>query len=215
MLPSYPHSIPTLVTVAGTDHPQAEHINIPHRELEAIARELGKNPRAITQVVPLQTPADLAAVLDMYAYIMAKLANTTNWYDAAVPSRGLISGHGGLATIAAGATNYLEFFGRGISATRDPTRFYLRYACKLSNLRVYDANGQPGTGNLLFTIEKNGASSGVTFDFPAGQGGGSISATDTDVSFAAGDYLTVSAKNNAAGASAQIGPIAGELYQTG
>jgi len=211
----YPNSIPTLVTVTGSHHPQSEHINIPYRELEAIAQELGKNPKTITEVVPLQTPATVAAVLDMFAYILKNLANAANWYSGAIPSRGLLSGHGGLATIAPGATNYLEFFGRGLSASRDPTRLYLPFACKLSNLRVQAATGQPGSGNLLFTIEKNGVSTGVTFDFPAGFGGGSIAATDTDVSFAAGDYLTVSALNNAAAASAQIGTFAGEIYQTG
>lgn len=206
---AYPSTLPSFTAVTGSDHPKAEHYNMRARVVEQLAQVIGKNAKSISPLsnIPRQ-PQNIAQVLDAYAAIVKTITGVTNWYDANVPIRCFIMGHGGGGTVGAGATSFVSLFSSGLNATESGLQVpmpYAGYAGTHKGMRVQLLTTQPGTGTLVMTLRKNGVDTIQTFAIPAG--GSGIWADTKTVQCAAGDKLSIKFVNNASTASAQIGSV--------
>lgn len=215
---AYPGSLPSFTAVTGSDHPKAEHYNMRARVVEQLAQVIGTSVRTITPLsyVP-RKPQNIAQVLDAYATIVKTLTGAANWYSANVPLRCFIMGHGGGATVGAGATTFVSLFNSGLNATESGLQIpvpYAGYAGTHNGMRVELLTAQPASGSLVFTLRKNGVDTALTFTLAASTGAGIYGQANT-VTFAAGDKLSVKIVNNASGASAQIGSVSLDYNQNG
>jgi hypothetical protein len=223
-MPDYPISLPTLPTLTAADYPRAQDINIPNREIESICAELGVNPRVITDDVtmfapsspaPAVSPVSVAAYLDMLANIVKSLSGADYWYNAAVPSRCAVSGHGNEETIPAGATRYLYWFGRGLSTAAGITRLYVPWNANLQRIGCQILTAQPATGNLAFVVYSGTTDTGIAFNIAADDPAMTVGSADDQVyDYDAGDPLVLEVTNNASAASAKIGGCFAIFNQT-
>ena len=81
----YPNSIPTFTTLTdNVDDVLASHQNVPNGEINAIATELGTNPKTITDATsPAASPSSVAQYLDMVATAIKTVTGAANWYTVA------------------------------------------------------------------------------------------------------------------------------------
>jgi len=81
----YPNSIPTFTTLTdNVDDVLASHQNVPNGEINAIATELGTNPKTITDATsPAASPSSVAQYLDMVATAIKTITGAANWYTVA------------------------------------------------------------------------------------------------------------------------------------
>lgn len=212
----YPNQYPLLpIVVPGVSYPKTEDSDLPNREIEAIATELGTNPRSISDAVsPSHPPASVAAYLDMIANIFKAISGAANWYQASVPIRRVIGGSGAIATIAASTINYAFVFGRGLSATENLTHGLMAYAGVIKNLYVILSTAQPATGSLVFTLRKDQTDTGLVLTVAAGAVAGIYSVIGS-VAFERGNKIGLKIANNATGVSAQINGWTCECDQNG
>ncbi|MEP7218924.1 MAG: hypothetical protein ABI876_08395, partial [Bacteroidota bacterium] len=107
--------------------------------------------------------------------------------------------------IADSTTMYFGPFKFGTSSSEPQQKYVLPIAVTLSrfSIRLLGAN-QPPSGNLVFTVRKNGVDTGLQIIVPAGSAVGNFIDTTHTVVFAAGDEFSISATNNATDASANI-----------
>ena len=63
---------------------------------------------------------------------------------------------------------------------------------------------QPSSGNMVITVRKNGADTGLTYTLASGATAGTYSNTTNTVTFAAGDLISLQVVNNSAIESAKI-----------
>ena len=214
--PSYPNSVPTIATLTGSDYPQASHLNAPNREIEAIAQELGPDISTVDDTLaPVQSPLSVSQYKDMLAYIFKKWGGVSNWYSAAVPSRGIIWGHGSCTTFAAGSTNYVYLFASFFDSSEDIAKMIVPFACNVVSLRSQIVTAQPGTGSLVATLRKSAADTAITATHAAGASAMNVASGTGSVAYAAGNALAVKFVNNAATASGQIGCVSIQFNQVG
>jgi hypothetical protein len=109
------------------------------------------------------------------------------------------------STIAASTTVYLTPFQPNAGAANIGTKMPVDGV--LRNLYVTTQTAQPGSGTLVFTVQKNGVNQSLAVTVPAGGAAGTRSDTSHSISMAAGDGLSLKVDNNASGASAQIRAI--------
>lgn len=126
-------------------------------------------------------------------------------------------GTGTVCTVAAATTNFTSLFGggaTGLSATEANKQIHMPYAGTMLNLRVWTTGAQPGAGNMVITVRKEGANTALTCTVAAGAAAGLFSDLVNSVAFAAGDKFTLQIVNNdAATTSATIGSFSLE-YDT-
>jgi hypothetical protein len=123
--------------------------------------------------------------------------------------RAVIAGSANDATVPASSTRYLGPGGQ-VGATEEVVRAPLPYAGTVRNFRV-QVEAQPASGSLVLTVRKNGADTALTVTQAAGAAAALKADTTNAVSFAAGDFLSVKAVNNATGASAGLRGFSLEL----
>lgn len=111
--------------------------------------------------------------------------------------------HGLNGTPAAGSTNYLPPYYYGVNATG--YNFLTSIPGTVKNLSVVLNSAQPGTGSLVFTVQKNNVDTAIVITVAAGSAAGTYTNTANTVSVVATDKIIVKVVNNASGASAQIG----------
>ena len=203
------------------EYPKSAHRNMANRAIESICSDMGINPKTITDTTaPTATPADVATALKMLATILKSQTQaptplvTAHWYLGNVARRTMLGGGGGGSTVATGATNYVEFGGRALTATENLSYCILSMAGTLSVLKIETLNSQPAGGSLVFTVLQNSAATSMTITVAGGAGAAIQSATGS-VAFQAGDFMSLRAVNNNAAASAQIGSFTLEFDQVG
>lgn len=111
------------------------------------------------------------------------------------------------STLGSGVTTYFTLGSpAGASATEPLRRMIVPVAGTLRDFYVVTTASQPsGTGNtLVFTILKNGSATSMVVTVAAGAAAGKFSDTTDTVTLAAGDEISVQAKNNASTTSAAI-----------
>lgn len=226
---SYPGAIPALATITGADHPVVAHINDPNREIEAIAAELATHPRVIDDTVaPASNPASVGASLDMFANIVKTISGVDHWYEAAIPARHVLGGHGGGQTVpifaGVGSNNrYTSFLGNGLSATENDSRYLVLNPFNLYFKRFYIQllTAQPGDGELTIILRKNGVAAFRYIVIPSSSPAGvyypaAEHSTAKRISFAVGDDITLFFQHASGTAvSAQIGAFGVEIEQVG
>ena len=183
---------------------------------------MGINPKTITDATtPSASPADVATALDMFATILKSQtqaptpAVTAHWYSGAVPRRTMLGGGGGGSTVGAGARNYFEFGGRALTATENLSYIIMPFAGNITKIYVETLSAQPAGGILIFTPRLNGVdTTSLAFSVAGGEAAG-IKSKAGLLSLQAGDFFSLTADNNNAAASAQIGSFALEFDQNG
>lgn len=110
--------------------------------------------------------------------------------------------HSGASTIAASTTRYLYPGRDGLQSVHSGNTFPI--PAKVRNLYFRSNTSQPATGSLVCTVQKNLVD--TTLQATVAAGAGATTATDLvdQITFAAGDVLTIKIQNNATSASAQI-----------
>lgn len=117
--------------------------------------------------------------------------------------------HGLNGTGAAGSTNYLPPFLYGLNVSN--FNFATPRGGTVKNLTVVINSAQPGTGSLVFTVQKNNVDTAIVITVPAGGGAGAYQNTANTFTVVPTDRIIVKVVNNASGASAQIGASSLEL----
>ena len=112
---------------------------------------------------------------------------------------------GGAAQISASTTAYAPINGTtNYNATENNRQTLISRTCLISNLVVVLGNGQPASGNLVFTVRKNGVDTALTITVLANAAAGTYSDTTHSVSFSAGDLISSKGANAATGNSAAL-----------
>lgn len=138
----------------------------------------------------------------------ANLKATIKSYFDGFYSPAIIGGCGG-ATVALSSTQYGPIWGSTTFAGVEGNRTQIiPYDCVVSRLFLQTSNGQPASGNVVFTIRRftSGAASNttITCTIPLSGGAGSYSDVSHLVNFLAGDGIALQAVNNATGVSANV-----------
>jgi len=108
-------------------------------------------------------------------------------------------------TLAGGATQYGCFNYSTLSATELGRVFVVPYACTASNFYIRIFSSQPANGSFVFTLRKNQVDTAVIATIAAGSAANTeANSGSTSVTFAAGDDMTFSGKNNATTTSGNI-----------
>lgn len=125
--------------------------------------------------------------------------------DFAIGVLSCAAGNG--STIGASSTAYGQFFfGNSFASAEANRQGVMPYPCTIKYLYVRTSGPQSGTGNLVITIRKNGAATGLTLTIAAG----AVAGTFTDLNGAhaftvvAGDLLSIQFVNNATATSTPI-----------
>jgi hypothetical protein len=116
------------------------------------------------------------------------------------------SGNFGYVTVGAGVTTYGPYYGSqaNFNTTQATRRIAGAVAGTISNCRITTGGAQPGTGSLVFTLQKNGADTSIVITVAAGSAAGTFVDSVNTVSVVDGDDLCWKVVNNASGASAII-----------
>lgn len=125
----------------------------------------------------------------------------------------LIHGNGQGNSVAANTTAYFCSGYAVPQATESLMRIPVGFKGVARNLKLRTSSAQPGTGTLVFTIQKNGADTAITFTISAGAAAGLFGDTTHMFTFAAGDEVSIKVVNNASGTSAAIQGWSFELEQ--
>lgn len=112
--------------------------------------------------------------------------------------------HGGNAGVPASATRYLGFEDMVSGLQTSVYNIALPVACDIKNLYINTNSTQPSSGNLVFTLLKNGADTSITITVPANATANQFTDLTHDVSLDAGDSITLRIVNNATSTSALI-----------
>lgn len=210
---TYPGNVPAFpVHSAKNEYPKSADRNTPNREIEAIATELGTNPKTISPVTPAISPASVAAYLDMIASAITTIVTVTNWYDGAVPIRRMVGGSGGGLTVPASSARFVAF--GTLESTLSNAFIVLPYHAYAFSLNMFISGTQPGTGTMVIELNVNDLASSIKFTVPAG-GGAGIYNVGGSVLVPAGEPISLTATNNATGASAIICGWSVGVRQTG
>ncbi len=116
----------------------------------------------------------------------------------------IIFGNLNVTNVNAGTTRY---FGpasgaTGLTTTENETKLSIP-ASRFTTFSLRMTTAQPGTGSLVFTVNKNGASTGMVLTIAAGAAAGKYTVI-LPIVFAAGDDLSIVVVNNAATASGAL-----------
>jgi hypothetical protein len=107
--------------------------------------------------------------------------------------------------IAAGITAYAPILSTSsFQPTEADRQMIMPYGGTLKNLYFATSTMQPSSGNMVITIRKNGADTGLTYTLASGATAGTYSNTTNTVTFAAGDLISLQVVNNSAIESAKI-----------
>lgn len=110
--------------------------------------------------------------------------------------------HGLLATIGAGATQYLTPYGTGLNAGLNAS-WVLGGTFRILRLRINSA--QPGGGSLVITLQVNAIDTALVLTIPAGSPAGSYVNNVNSAAVLAGNLVRFKCVNNdGANPSAQI-----------
>lgn len=109
------------------------------------------------------------------------------------------------STLAGGATQYGCFNYNPLSATELGRIFVVPYACTASNFYIRIFSSQPANGSFVFTLRKNQADTAVVATIAAGSAANTeANSGASTATYAAGDDMSFSAKNNATTTSGNI-----------
>lgn len=122
----------------------------------------------------------------------------------------LLSAHGLLTTIAASTTSYIAP-GTTTFTTPSISNSLVTVAGTLKNFYVRIGTAQPGSGTFVFTVFVNNVATALTMTVPINGAAGNYSDTTHSVAIVAGDRISFECKNNATGASAQVGSVVVEF----
>lgn len=112
---------------------------------------------------------------------------------------------GGGAQNTAGTTAYAPIGGTtNYNATERNRQIVIARACVIKNLSIVTGTSQPGTGTMVFTVRKNGVDTALTLTVAINAAAGTFADNTNEVSFSAGDLLSLKSVNNASGASAEL-----------
>jgi hypothetical protein len=111
---------------------------------------------------------------------------------------GLLSGNPNSATGATSGTARYFTFGDGTPQNGYTFRqITFVQPTVVRYLYLTTITSQPATGSCVFTVQKNGVDTGIVITVPAGSAPGVFSETATQVSFNAGESITLKSVNNA------------------
>lgn len=109
------------------------------------------------------------------------------------------------STLAGGATQYGCFNYNLLNATELTRIFVVPYACTASNFYIRIFSSQPANGSFVFTLRKNQADTAVIATIAAGSAANTeANSGASTATYAAGDDMSFSAKNNATTTSGNI-----------
>jgi hypothetical protein len=127
----------------------------------------------------------------------------------------LLATHALGGTVAAGATSYMCPYIDGLLTPTERAMAVSR-AGTLKNFYFRLTGTQPATGSLVAKVRKNNADTAIVITMAANAPAGTYSDTSHTVAIAAGDYVSFSIVNNAAGNSGALGFCTVEVeYSTG
>lgn len=225
---SYPGSVPALGTLSGSDYPQSAHVNTPNREVEAICGVLGTNPKNIVDsVAPSASPATIAAYLSMMGNILKSFGGLSHWYEAAVPNRMMISGHGAAGTVpAASGVRYIDVGGgSGLATTESDTYWITPFNFNIRQTGIFVqllTAFAPGDGFLNIVLRQNAGDTAIALNIPHGSPAGiyrfngGTGIPNQVVSFGSNQTISVKMTNfDTTNASGQIGAIGILMEQAG
>jgi len=76
--------------------------------------------------------------------------------------------------------------------------------CIVKNLYIATGSTQPATGTMVFTLRKNGVDTSLVVTIAANAVAGGYADNIDEVTFSAGDLLSLKSVNNATGTSAEL-----------
>lgn len=154
----------------------------------------------------MSTVSHVAGDVVTAAQLSAKLVAPVAEAEMATYARqSLLAGNMNQTTIAAGATNYISFFGAAFSGAEVNSQIAVPQAGRIRNFRIRTSSAQNAGGSLVFTLRKNAADTTVVATVAAGAAAGQVSDTSNSFTVVAGDQLAIKVVNNyGGGASAGI-----------
>ena len=145
----------------------------------------------------------------IYSYELGYLSGATSNIQTQLNSKigsaksfmGILQG----STLAGGATQYGSFNYNPLNATELARIFVVPYACTASNFYIRIFTSQPANGSFVFTLRKNQADTAVVATIAAGSAANTeANSGASTATYAAGDDMSFSAKNNATTTSGNI-----------
>jgi hypothetical protein len=227
---SFPVSLPSLGSVASGGTVNVADFNARNDEIEAIAAELGTNPKTINDATTVDSSnTDVADYLDKLATIAKAIAGVSHWYEAAVPSRNVIAFHGG-GNATAGTGSNARWVGWGslvTNANRAQAQIVVPFTGKVRVRGCFvETLNTHGDGLIQFVLSINGgpADGGnnlilclIPPEAPAGKyyyvSGGANDYEAMD--FSAGGYVGLWFSDSSSVPATQIGSVTVEFDQVG
>lgn len=111
----------------------------------------------------------------------------------------------GAAIVTASTTAFAPSGNTGnFNATENNRQFIFGVACVASDLTLITGTNQPASGNVIYTLRKNGVDTAITITIAANAAAGTFSDSTHTVSFGANDLVSLKAVNNATGNSSGL-----------
>lgn len=112
---------------------------------------------------------------------------------------------GGGAQVTASITAYAPINGTtNYNATENNRQVLVARPCRVSELTLVTGTAQPASGNIVFTLRKNGVDTAITITLAANAVAATYSDSTNSVTFAKNDLLSLKAVNNSTGNSAAL-----------
>jgi hypothetical protein len=112
---------------------------------------------------------------------------------------------GGGAQVTASTTAYAPINGTtNFNATENNRQALIARPCKVSELVIQTTVSQPASGNIIFTVRKNGVDTALTITIAANGAGGVYTDSTNVVSFAKNELISLKAVNNATSSSTAL-----------
>ena len=138
-------------------------------------------------------------------YLSGATSNIQTQLNAKIGSAKSFMGTLQGSTLAGGATQYGSFNYNPLNATELARIFVVPYACTASNFYIRIFTSQPANGSFVFTLRKNQADTAVVATIAAGSAANTeANSGASTATYAAGDDMSFSAKNNATTTSGNI-----------
>ncbi len=116
-----------------------------------------------------------------------------------------ISFNGGGAQNTASTTAYSPIGGTtNFNPTERNRQVLIARNCIVKNLYIATGSTQPATGTMVFTLRKNGVDTSLVVTIAANAVAGGYADNIDEVTFSAGDLLSLKSVNNATGTSAEL-----------
>lgn len=111
----------------------------------------------------------------------------------------------GAAVVTASTTAFAPSGNTGnFNATENNRQFTIGRACVISELNLITGTSQPASGNIVYTLRKNGVDTTITITIAANAAAGVFTDSTHSVSFAANDLVSLRAVNSATGNSSGL-----------